>query len=379
MYDILVGKQRSLVFPVMCNAHITIPYADNVADTNNNADNTDDVGYGIWSHEGRFTFEAIVTPYDINGYGTQSNASKPSIANSKKIMPALSASEYTVKTQYASDLYLARDDRIDHEMRLFHSDNFKISLINDTKHNENEPANYKIKVSLTLGTTTETFTSSYAISPATSKRFKWSDSDDNNGFNARGLVEYKKVATTASGSTTTVIRCSPTTNFFGGDKQEVYIRDGFNFTSLGTITSKTTTAPLSITLTSAHSEALPTGTDLYLPVEKDPIYVNDFFHIACSVTDTNEIKVFVNNREILLANHSVTNTNFTFGNNNMYVGANGSANTGANSAKTNNQFMGEIHEMSIINLNRNTFPSINNLHPNFNNCLLYLRFEEVDV
>ena len=67
------------------------------------------------------------------------------------------------------------------------------------------------------------------------------------------MVEYKKVTTTTSGSTTTVINCSATTNFFGGDKQEVYIRDGFTFTSLGTITSKTSTAPLSITLTTAHS------------------------------------------------------------------------------------------------------------------------------
>ena len=103
------------------------------------------------------------------------------------------------------------------------------------------------------------------------------------------------------------------------------------------------------------------------------------FHVACSLTDTNEIRLFINNREVLLGNHTDTSTKFTFGESDIYIGANGSASIGKNSAKTNNQFMGEMHEMSIVNLNRLNFPSITSLHPNFNNCLLYLRFEEVDV
>ena len=32
-YSIFTGKQRSLVFPVMCNAFATIDYSANVADT----------------------------------------------------------------------------------------------------------------------------------------------------------------------------------------------------------------------------------------------------------------------------------------------------------------------------------------------------------
>ena len=144
---------------------------------------------------------------------------------------------------------------------------------------------------------------------------------------------------------------------------------------MGTITSKTSS---SITLTSAHSEALGTGVELYLPIDKDPIYVNNFFHVACSLTDTNEIRLFINNREVLLGNHTDTSTKFTFGESDIYIGANGSASIGQNSAKTNNQFMGkcmnEYSQSKQIEL-----PSITSLHPNFNNCLLYLRFEEVDV
>jgi len=41
--------------------------------------------------------------------------------------------------------------------------------------------------------------------------------------------------------------------------------------------------------------------------------------------------------------------------------------------------MGEIHEMSIMNLVKSRFSHINNLNPQYDNTLLYLRFEEVDA
>ena len=63
---------------------------------------------------------------------------------------------------------------------------------------------------------------------------------------------------------------------------------------------------------------------------------------------------------------------------NYHIGANGTGATGANSATTNNQFMGELHELSIMNIKKNQFGAINNLMPNYNNTVLYLRFEEVD-
>ena len=58
MYDTLIGKQRGLVFPVMCNGHVRIDYSDNVPST------LDNQAYGIFAHTGSFTFEAILTPYD---------------------------------------------------------------------------------------------------------------------------------------------------------------------------------------------------------------------------------------------------------------------------------------------------------------------------
>ena len=62
MYNIAVGEKRSLVFPVMCNAHVKLPYSGNIPDTDSNSVTSDDIAYGLWAHEGSFTFESIITP-----------------------------------------------------------------------------------------------------------------------------------------------------------------------------------------------------------------------------------------------------------------------------------------------------------------------------
>ena len=86
MYDVLIGNQRGLVFPVMCNGGVIIDYSDNIPSVGLATD--DVIGYGLWALEGSFTLEAIITPYDINGYGKWSSATQPTIANSIKIMPS---------------------------------------------------------------------------------------------------------------------------------------------------------------------------------------------------------------------------------------------------------------------------------------------------
>ncbi len=53
--------------------------------------------------------------------------------------------------------------------------------------------------------------------------------------------------------------------------------------------------------------------------------------------------------------------------------------TGANSAITNKQFMGEMHELSIQGIPKNSFTNRETLLPSLDNTLLYLRFEEIDV
>ena len=74
-----------------------------------------------------------------------------------------------------------------------------------------------------------------------------------------------------------------------------------------------------------------------------------------------------------------TDSTFSFDRVDSYIGANGTGATGVGSATTNKQFMGEIHEMSMMNVSRKEFKGVFNLLPNFDNTLFYFRFEEADL
>ena len=60
-YAIFTGKQRSLVFPIMCNGFLTLSYTDNIASLGTG------LPYGLWDLDKNFTFECVLTPYEING------------------------------------------------------------------------------------------------------------------------------------------------------------------------------------------------------------------------------------------------------------------------------------------------------------------------
>ena len=376
MYKIFTGNQRSLVFPIMCNAFATLDYSANIPDGGTSSDTTDETTYGIWSHEGDFCFEAVITPYDINGYGTYSaSRTPPSITASKKIMPALGQSVYDSGDEgdYESHLYMSRTARLTHEMMIFHSTDFQISLVNSTTHNENQPAHYKIRVRLKLGSTTDVIDTGIVISPNVSRFFTYDST--RTGFEADGRLVYDVVApnvqiSSISGSQITV---SSTTNLRAN--LEIFYRDGLNYHSLGEISSvdNATQITMKSTVDTSASGAL------YQHYEKDPLYINNLYHIACSYNEaTRGVNIYLNGQLVKKATHSSTGT-FAFSREDFYIGANGIGSTGAGSAVTNKQFMGEMHEMCLVNHLKNQFIATNNLLPNYDSTLFYLRFEEVDL
>jgi len=378
MYQILAGKKRSLVFPVMCNGFVKLDYADNVVDTNSDNDTSNDIAYGLFDHEGSFTFEAIITPYDINGYGRQSvSGSIPSFTASKKIMP--SNSHQSTPANYQSELYLpVTGGRLTHEMRIFSNDKFSVSLLNATSFNQNQPAEYKIKVSMDIGGTTETFTTTSAVITANkSAMFKWGSVSDAEGFDSNGRKMFDLLSTVHD-HTGAVIKLTGTDENLCHAGQELFIREGFTFTSIGTIDSIDTTT--SVTLNASYSPTLSNGTKLFIHSRKDASYINNIYHIGVVYNQIeNQIKIFLNGIRVLDSNHTQSGT-FAFGKTDSFIGATGAGATGANSATTNKQFMGEMHEMAIINIAKATkFPNRQTLLPNLNNTLLYLRFEEIDL
>jgi hypothetical protein len=403
MYEVLTGKKRSLVFPIMCNAFVKMDYEENVPDTGSDGDTSNDTAYGFWSHEGSFTFQSIITPYEINGNGTHQNAvslGSTSLGigqtrlDSKKIMPNHNNGVLASSTNYQDLNYLSRTNRITHEMMIFNNDNFKVSLLNDTTHTQNQPAEYKIKIQVKIGTTNKTVTSNKIILPSQGHAFRYNStnaSDLLSGFDEDGRVMYAKVAEVSSHSagSATITTTSATHPIFGGDRQEIFIRNGFTFTSLGTVNSISSTT---LTLTSAYATELTSGTTLYLPTYKHASYIDQQFHIGCIFNNTNKlIQVFLNGVLIASDTHSET-TDFVFAKTDTYLGSNGlndmsvsgidnlvdgGTATGPNAATTCKQFMGEFHELSIENKISN-FAGIDNLLPNYDSTLLYLTFEEVD-
>ena len=309
MYEILAGNQRSLVFPVMCNGHVKIDYSDNVVDTGGDSSTTNDIAYGLWAHEGSFTFESIITPYEINGYGTHSNQTAPTYSD-KRVMPAISQSVYAAGTEgnHQSELYLSRTARLTHEMMIFYNPNFQISLVNSTLHNENNPARYKIRVRLKLGTSTETYTTEEVIVPTNSQFYRF---DGTIGFSpslhttADGRKTHIR-ATSISSPSGATFTAGSANRLFAGGKQEVFVLVNNVMTSLGTIQS---ISGSDVTLTTTPATALQSGQDLFLKAEHMAMYTHNTFHIACTFNETNRaLDIFFNGSLVKTNTHSTNST-----------------------------------------------------------------------
>lgn len=369
MYDTLIGKQRGLVFPVMCNGHVRIDYSDNVPTSTSGIE-----PYGIFEHTGDFTFEAILTPYDINGFGQYSTTTRPTTTSTQKAMPTATFTDAS-NTDFQSNKYIPLVSRLTHEMNIFSSTNFTISLVNSTSHNENQPAEYKIKVTIKLGSD-QVITTDSAVITATSGFGWFYTADTLEGFDKNGRITHVLGGTTDSNSVGVTIHVDDTAKFHVG--QKIFIKDGFNFTSLGTITSNNFTSGSSGSFELDDlSIPISSGTKIFIPAFKDASYINNQFHIACVYNEASkEIRIFLDG--ILVKKQTISTSNtFSMAQEDYFIGASSNNATGAGSATANKQFMGELHEMSMIRTIKKQF-FINNLLPNFSDTLFYFRFEEVD-
>ena len=375
MYNILTGKQRALVFPVMCNADVKIDYSDNVPDSE------DDVAYGIWSHSGNFTFESIVTPYDINGAPTATLRGR-TLTNTKKIKP----NTVPNNTGLEGNRYLSATNTIAYDMRIFSSTNFYIGLKNNTITTFNQPSEYKIVVGIKLssGAVQEFVTDNAVILPSRDRSWVYSTSGLSN-VNQEGRIEYE-LATFVNDSNGSAWSSGDTEipvlnqNLFTtlNEGEPLFIKDGFTFTQIGTI-DDTDTSGNTITLASAYNAEFAHLTALYVRTYQDPTYINNSFHIACTYDETGkEVKIYLNGLLLKTATHGQSGT-FAFAAEDLFIGANGNREVGSGSCVENKQFMGEMHEMCLTSVIRRRFPSINTLLPNYDNTLFYFRFEEVDL
>jgi len=162
MPGIFAGDTKALVFPVMCDGYIKLDYSG--GDTSKNEEETElALRGGFWGHQGNFSIEAVITPYDVNGYGTNSvDGVDVGIVASEKTPPSLNADVTTTATKnkyqsfkYFGEIYTRRFQK----MMIFHNSNFSFYLENNivgssnsNTFNINQPAEYRlvVKVNNTL-------------------------------------------------------------------------------------------------------------------------------------------------------------------------------------------------------------------------------------
>lgn len=385
MYRILTGKQRGLVFPVLCNAYVKIDYSDNIpVGADGLRESSDDTIYGIWNHDDSFTIETIVTPYDIQGY-VEYDGNIGITKGDKRMLTGISYSNTTTIETYQNGRYLSPNNRNGHKMCLFYSSKVKLYLVNTAPLLVNRPAEYKIQFIVNINGVDVTLNSDTLISSSYGKTINWSSLNADQtasklfGFNSKGKVLYEAAhnnTPTSNSGTQVVYGSNISSDFFVG--QSIFIQDGFTYTEIGKVVSLSTTSTTNdtVNLDTSYSGDL-TSTLLLTYTRRNPIYVYDSFHIAATYNNlSKKMTLYFNGREITFTHHTQTG-NFSFDKEDFFLGANGTDATGKYSATTNEQFMGIFHEFAFLGYETKQF-NIETLTPIFDNTLLYFRFEEVD-
>lgn len=368
MYDVYAGKRKSLVFPIMCNAHVVIPYSENIVDIEGTPnDTTDDIPYGLWAHDDDFTIEWLITPYDINGLGTSGRVGRVAQNTKAGVMPANGTGNFI------SEAYLSTTNRLSHKMCIFKCAGFRITLENTTSNNFNQPAEYKLNITYSTGSGTLNNSTIIPVITASSNRtFEYDIVQLNHhrtGFNEDGRILYDNIGEVfpAQSGASATIEVTPYSFFHVG--QNIYTKDGFDFTKIGTIDSIGVSG---IVLDTSTSSALPANTKLYTETYKEPKYINNIHHLAISYSkNSNIVNLYYGGK--LIKSYSIGSHTLSFGREDIIIGKN---TTGNNNASTDEQFMGEIHEMSVTSVYQKSFRYLNTLMPKFDDTLLYLRFEE---
>ena len=392
--NMYVSNRKALVFPVMCNGHIKIPEVSGE-------------GFGLFGHEGSFTIETIITPYDVNGWGFDFELQSSGIASpvgdagvlsSRRTMPSncddtpndfedflYSPSHGGTGTIQVGGVEL----RYLQEMTLFYNGNVSLSLVNNTNHNTNQPAEYQVKFQVHNNGTTKSITSDSVITAdhthtgtKTTRAYATTDYNEN-VYEGDNKIRYRKAGTTVNGATSSAANFTATTQYRVYKGQRLYTLSGTTFTSIGTVTGISGT-----TITMSQSNSLSNGAVLYTDAYKEAFYMFNSFHIAAVYNDmTKVMTLYVNGKKVKRDVINVSGV-FSFQQADSYIGqvpVSGLGNLNNTIGPTGyqfgtpTQFMGELHEFAILNDSKEHFDVVDTLAPSIRSVLLYYRFEEANL
>ena len=359
-YNTYIGTRESLKFPVMCDGYVSLEYDDNIATT----------AYGIWDLDDSFTFQSIITPYDVNGN------SKSTVLTSEKTMPA----DAVVGSQ--GKLYLPFTNRYSHKMNIFYSTNFEIFLENTTNTNYNQPAEYRIGMRVKLTNDDTLYTNKIIVAKENHSDMRNINDMYSGTQKIRRYVEtltYNGAGSAVTGAALSLTLNSNGDNFVVHmplyDSNNKYIGDVI------TIEADPSNAVLNIGGGDADYVGATWNTTtkkLYTNPLKEPLYVLGTNHVACSFNNgTGEMNIFIDGSLIGSKFHidkETLNVDFNMDGSSIYLGQNPLATT-----PRYTQFMGEMHEVCITKNLLSSFPSIYSLIPQRKNLLLYLTFDGGEV
>ena len=339
--NVYVGESRKLVFPVMCDGFLKIEY-DNTNTTTSKGN--------FWNHSDSFIFETIITPYDVNGFGHETDSSKDTL-DSTKTPPSPITGE--TLSNFESGVFFG-SNRFTHKMMLFYNEYFQVYLENTTTHNFNQPAEYKIVVKVADDSTSDTISTDTVIKSINTLHGFY----DADGY----YVDNTTSLTKLQGDTT---ESSNTITFPNGAANVAKITVGSelfnsNGVSLGLVTAKPTTTTVTVADASNHTAAI------YVSQPREAFYTEQLFKISCVYNKGGSIDIYLNNSLIKSQDLSNVST-FAFKADDAFIGKDGT--------NSNTQFMGELYEISLSKGNTPS-QSLTTLSPSYSNILFYYTFGE---
>jgi hypothetical protein len=350
MPGVFIGDTKSLVFPVMCDGYLQMKYSDK----NSSTSTVVDLRQGIWGHNDSFTIEAIITPYDVNGFGSSGNSSQ-GITTSEKTPPSVGTTTSNL-THYQSQDYFTPANRNTHKMMLFHSDGFELYLQNITTNNFNQPAEYKLCAKVGSENPVETGT----IISSRNRLFGYYDETGIYDGISTSLRLLDSATATNPGVATLINLTTASNTNKVTIGTELFDNSG---TSIGTV--------VDMNSPNLQMSEVQYTRNVYYSQPKEATYLETMYKLTCCVHIDGKIRLYVNN--VLLIEETVTITNFNFGTTDCYIGQD--ATLSSTNRKTT-QFMGELFEIAMYKRAEPTLAS-STLNVGYNDTIFYYRFGDV--
>jgi hypothetical protein len=323
MANVYLGNSKALVFPVMSDGYLKIPYADsNISTSKGN----------LWNLSEGFVIEALITPYDVNGNATDE------VLTSTKTVPIGTTNSTQSGTYFGTG-------RHSHKMMLFYNTKFQLYLENTTVHNKNQPAEYRIGVGvdgLSSDITTPTL-----IRPVNTLHGYY---DENGYYNDMSTsLTLLQADSTVSGNTITLTSSNVSKLATGS---EIFNANGV---SLGTVTIASSTT---ITVADASNHT----AKIYVSQPKEAFYVEQIYKITCVYHYGGSIQIMLNNQQI---GRYDAPASFSFNASDCFIGKDGT--------NKNTQFMGELYEIALYKGSKAS-PTLVTLTPSYSSIMFYYRF-----